>query len=113
MWSARRADFETNAQADSIAFDNGDNKTLPESLFIIQETSAKFLDDLLRDERFRPSPGKGTPLEETRGATKAESAFARQNERANRPSDSNSRSRSGPRPIRAAGAEFSRDSSYG
>jgi hypothetical protein len=51
------AGLETNgAAADYIALYNGDKKTLAESLSIIQVTSAKILDDLLPEERHRPSP---------------------------------------------------------
>jgi antirestriction protein ArdC len=43
-----------NAAADYIALYNGDKKTLTESLSVIQETSAKILDELLPEERRTP-----------------------------------------------------------
>lgn len=44
-----------NAAADYIALYNGDKKTLTESLSVIQETSARILDELLPEERRTPS----------------------------------------------------------
>jgi hypothetical protein len=44
-----------NASADYIALYNGDKKTLTESLSVIQETSARILDELLPEERRTPS----------------------------------------------------------
>jgi hypothetical protein len=52
----RAAGLETNtAAADYIALYNGDKKTLAESLSVIQETSAKILDQLLLEKRM-PAP---------------------------------------------------------
>jgi len=42
------------AAADYIKLYNGDNKTLTESLSVIQETSAKILDEILPQERHTP-----------------------------------------------------------
>ncbi len=56
-----------NAASDYIALYNGDKKTLAESLSVIQETSAKILDELLPEERRTPSaqsseqPKQATP----------------------------------------------------
>jgi len=48
----RGVGLETNtAAADYIALYNGDKKTLAESLAVIQETSARILDDLLPEQR--------------------------------------------------------------
>jgi hypothetical protein len=48
----RAAGLETNtAAADYIALYNGDKKTLADSLSVIQETSARILDDLLPEQR--------------------------------------------------------------
>src|SRR4029077_5042401 len=56
----RGVGLETNtAAADYIALYNGDKKTLAESLSVIQETSAKILDELLPEPNRstqRPSP---------------------------------------------------------
>ncbi len=52
----RGVGLETNtAAADYIALYNGDKKTLAESLSVIQETSAKILDELLPEERHVPA----------------------------------------------------------
>jgi antirestriction protein ArdC len=56
----RGVGLETNnAAADYIALYNGDRKTLAESLSAIQGTSAKILDELLKQERPLGSPDKG------------------------------------------------------
>jgi hypothetical protein len=48
--------LETNgAAADYITLYNGDKKTLTEWLSVIQETSAKILNELLPEERRTPS----------------------------------------------------------
>jgi len=53
----RGVGLETNtAAADYIALYNGDKKQLAESLSVIQETSATILDELLREQRIRPTP---------------------------------------------------------
>ncbi len=52
----RGVGLETNtAAADYIALYNGDKKTLADSLAVIQQTSAKILDEIL-EERPRPQP---------------------------------------------------------
>ena len=52
----RGVGLETNTTAaDYIALYNGDKKTLAESLAVIQETSAKILNDLLPEQRLAPS----------------------------------------------------------
>ena len=51
----RGVGLETNtAAADYIALYNGDKKTLADSLAVIQQTSAKILDEILPEERPRP-----------------------------------------------------------
>jgi hypothetical protein len=76
----RGVGLETNtAAADYIALYNGDKKTLAESLSVIQETSAKILDELLPEkhmtrveqrqpstmmpESVRPEPTNNRPAE--------------------------------------------------
>jgi antirestriction protein ArdC len=55
--------LETNhAAADYIALYNGDQKTLAQSLSVIQQTSARILDRLLAPERSTALPAK-TPVE--------------------------------------------------
>jgi antirestriction protein ArdC len=57
--------LETNTAAvDYIALYNGDKKTLAESLSVIQETSAKILDELLPDERRMPSALHSEPAKQ-------------------------------------------------
>jgi hypothetical protein len=52
---SRGIGLETNtAAADYIALYNGDKKTLAESLSVIQETSAKILNELSPDKSFEP-----------------------------------------------------------
>jgi hypothetical protein len=52
----RGVGLETNtAAAHYIALYNGDKRTLAESLAVIQEASAKILNDLLPEQRLKPS----------------------------------------------------------
>jgi antirestriction protein ArdC len=65
----RGVGLETNhAAADYIALYNGDKKTLAESLSAIQGTSAKILDELLKQERPLESPDKGETAPRTQQA---------------------------------------------
>jgi hypothetical protein len=72
----RAAGLETNhAAADYIALYRGDKKTLAESLAVIQETSAKILDELMPRER--PSPEKANSLSADRESSVQHAAAAR------------------------------------
>ncbi len=82
----REIGLETNtAAADYIKLYNGDKKTLIESLSVIQETSAKILNELLPDERETPAaekedlskqPTETHQPEQSRGPTRDESSRA-------------------------------------
>jgi len=86
----RGVGLETNtAAADYIALYNGDAKTLADSLSVIQETSARILDDLLPEERIAT---------QTRSTHPNQSHGERTNDRAERTTGSTDQAFESPTP---------------